>query len=252
MLVAMPMGVVVPVRMVMGMIVAAAAIVAMGMFVVVMGTALVMVVVVALRSVLVGVFPMIVIVAVNFAMAVGAAFRIEGGQHWHHTGAEPLQHVLDDMIVANAQPVAEELGRQMAVAEMPGDANEFGLAGGGDLEKTFGHRLDENQSPIFEFQGISVLHHGRFLEIEKEHGLADAPHDEAAAMAVVSFEGERVGGRSGPSAGGMDSGGSDHGVLVLADGGRDGWASLAKSAAEASAAAIRPRPRSAAEATPAW
>lgn len=254
MLVAVPMGMIVAVRMIMGMIMAAVAILAVGVLVVVMNARLAMLVVMAFRAMLMGilVLPMIMIVAVDFAMTVGAALRVEGGQDWRHGGAEPLQHVLDDVIVADAQTITEELGRQVPVAEMPGDPDKIGRAGGSDLEQPLGHRLHQNQTAILKLESIAILHHGRLLEIEQEHGLADATHDETAAVAIVALESKRICGRAGPSAGGKDAGGGDHGVSALADEGSDGWTSLAKSAAEASAAAIRARPSSAAAATPAW
>jgi len=235
----------------MGMIVATAAVIAM----VVVITSLVMLVVMMLRPVLmtmlVGAMIVVMVMAVRLAVAVGTTLRVESGQHRRHRGAEPLQHVLDDMVVADAQPVAEELGRQVPVAEMPGDANEVGRAGGYDLEQAFRHCLHQDQPAILKLKGVAVLHHGRLLEIEKEHRLADAAHDEAAAVTIVSLEGERIGRRAGPSAGGKDAGGGDHGISALADEESDGRTSLAKSAAEASAAAISTRPSSAATATPA-
>lgn len=254
MLVTVLVRMIVPVRGVVGMIMAATAAFAVDVLVMVMGTGFTMFVMVAFRPVLMDMLvrPMFMIMAERLAMTVGAALGIKGGQHGGHRGAKPLQHVFDDMIVADAQPVAEKLSRQMPVAEMPGDANEVGRTSGTDLKKALGHRLHQDQPTILELESVAVLHDGRFLEVEKEHGLADAPHDEAAAMTIITFEGKRIGRRSGPGAGGMDASSGDHGVLVLADGGRDEWASLAKSAAEASAAAIKARPRNAAEATPAW
>lgn len=255
MLVAVPVRVVVPVIMIVGVIMSAAAGFTMGMLMVMMRSAIAVVMMMALRSVLMGMFmrPMIMmIVPVRLAIAVGAAFRIEGREDRRNRGAKPLQHVLDDVIVANAQPVAEKLRRQMSVAKVPGDANEIGWAGCGNLEKALRNRLDEDQAPIFQFKGIAVLHDGSFLEIEQKNRFADAAHHKTAAMAIIAFKSERIGRRSSPGAGGMDASGSNHGISVLTDGGRDELASLVKSAAEASAAVISARPSSAAAATPAW
>ncbi len=209
MLVAVSMG------MIMRVIVATAAVVVMGvsMLVMMMRTGLAVVVMMALRSMLVGVFmrPMVVmIVPVNVAMAVGAAFGIERRQHGFHGGAQPLQHVLDDMIVADPQPITEKLGRQVPVAEMPGDTDQFGRTGSPDLQKALGNGLHQDQTTIFKLKGIAILHYGGLLEIEEKHRLADAAHDEAAAMTIVAFESERVGRRAGPGSGGKDSCCGDH------------------------------------------
>ena len=220
MLVTVPVRVVVTMGMVVGVIMAAAAIVAMDVvMVVMMGTCLAMVVMMALRSVLVGMLllAMIVLVPVDLAMAVGASFGIEGGEHRRHRGAEPSQHVLDDMVVADAQPVAEELGRQVPVAQMPGNADEIGRAGGSDLQEALGNRLHQDQPAILQLERIAVLHDGGFLEIEQKHRLADATHDEAAAVAIVALQRERVGRRTGPCSGGKDAGCGDHDMWVLTD-----------------------------------
>jgi hypothetical protein len=253
MLVAVPIRMVVAVRVIMGMIMATAAIIAMDVLMMVMDARLAMFVEMTFRPMLMGmlVLPMIVIVAMGLTVAVGTTLRIEGGQHRRHRGAEALQHVLDDVVIAYTQAIAEELGRQMPVAEMPGDTNEIDGIGGCDLKQALGHRLHQDQPPVLEFESIAVLHHRRFLEVEKEYGLADATHDKAAAVAIVALESKRIRGRAGPSAGGKDASGGDHGMSALADEESDGRMSLAKSAAEASAADIKARPSSAAAATPA-
>lgn len=256
MLVTVPVGMVMSVIMIVGVIMSTATGLTMGMFMVMMmRSGIAMVMMMAFWPMFVGMFmrPMIVmVVTLGLAIPVGAAFRIEGREHGCDRGAKPLKHVLDDVIVANAQPIAEELSRQMPVAEMPGDAHEIGWAGSGNLKKPFRNRLDQDQTPILKLESIAVLHHGCFLEIEQEHGLADAAHHETATMTVVALKSKRVGRCSGPGTGGKDASGSNHGMSVLTDGGRDGWASLAKSVAEASAAIISTRPSSAAAATPEW
>lgn len=239
--------------MVVGVIMAAAAIFAMDVVMVVMGACLAVVVMMALWSVFMGmvVFPMIVVVSMDLAVAIGPTFGIEGGEHRRYRCAKPLQHILDDVVVADTQPIAEKLGRQVTVAEMPGNANQFGRAGGGDLQQALGNRLHQDQPAVLEFERVAVLHDGGFLEIEQKHRLADAAHDEAAAVAIVALEGERIGRRAGPCAGGKDAGGGDHDMSVLADGGWDAGASLAKSVAETRVVAIKASPSNAAAIGPA-
>lgn len=80
-------------------------------------TILAMLVMVMFRAVLMImiVVTMPVIMAAHLAMPVRAAFRIEWGEDRRDGSAEARQHVLDDVVVADAQAVAEELGRQMPV-----------------------------------------------------------------------------------------------------------------------------------------
>ena len=254
MLVAVPVGMIVPMIMIVGVVMPTTAGLAVGVFMVVMRSGIAMVVMVAFRPMFVGMLmrPMIVmVVPVRLAIAIGATFRIEGGEERRHGCTEPLQHFLDDVIVTDTQSIAEELSRQMPVAKVPGDAHEIGWAHGSNFQEALGNRLDQDQTPVLKLKGIAVLHHGRLLEIKQEDGLADAPHHKTAAVTVVALESKRIGRRSGPGTSGKNACGSYHGVSVLTDGGRDGWASLAKSAAEASAAVINARPNSAAAGTPA-
>lgn len=254
MLVVVPVSVIVSMGVIVRMIMATATGLAVGVFMVVMSSGIAMVVMVALRPVFVGMLvrPMIVmVVPVRLAIAIGATFRIESSEDRRDRCTEPLQHFLDDVIVTDTQPIAEELSRQMPVAKVPGDAHEIGWAGSSNLQETLGNRLDQDQASVLKLKRVAVLHDGRLLEVEQEHSLTDASHHETATMTVVALESKRIGRRSGPGTGGKDASGSDHGISVLTDGGRDGWASLAKSAAEASAAVISARPSTAAAGTPA-
>ena len=65
--------------------------------------------------------PMVGIVIV---LAVGAAFGIERRAHLADLGAQALQHVDDDVIVADQDAVGVDLRRQVAIAEMPGEPRE--------------------------------------------------------------------------------------------------------------------------------
>ena len=58
----------------------------------------------------------------RFGRGIGAAFRIERRLDLDDAGAETLHHLLDDVIAADAQRLRHDLHRQMAIAEMPGDA----------------------------------------------------------------------------------------------------------------------------------
>ena len=61
---------------------------------------------------------MIVIMAVMVmaAAGIGAAFGGEGGVDLGHGRAQPFEHGVDDMIVAQADGVGVQFGGQMAVA----------------------------------------------------------------------------------------------------------------------------------------
>ena len=143
-------------------------------------------------------------------MPVGAAFRVERRLDMGDRRAEPGQHRLDDVIAADQQPVAGELGRQVAIAEMPGDADQMGGVARTDLGQRFGRRPHRDDAAVLQHQAVAVAKRRRFRQVEQEFETALAGHRQPAAMAVVMVENHRVGGGAGPMAGGQDLRGADH------------------------------------------
>ena len=68
---------------------------------------------------------MIVIVAMAGARSVRAGLGIERCVDLLDMAAETFNHVLDDVVGSDPDPVPEQLHRQMAIAEMPGDPNQM-------------------------------------------------------------------------------------------------------------------------------
>jgi hypothetical protein len=79
-------------------------------------------------------------VPVRVAVAIGPALGIEGRFNEPDLGAEPPNHVEDDVVLADAEPVAQQLGREMPVAEVPSDAHEVRGRRAADLGEPFGCR----------------------------------------------------------------------------------------------------------------
>ena len=72
------------------------------------------------------IMPMRVVMTVAVMMVlVGAVLRIERRFDWRKPRAEPAQHVLDHMIAADAQPVADDLHVDVAVADVPGEPRQL-------------------------------------------------------------------------------------------------------------------------------
>ena len=76
--------------------------------------------------------PLVMIVAVMIAavrmaavLFVGALLRIEWRLDRRQAGAEPAQHVLDHVVAANAQPIADDLHVDVAVADVPGEPRQL-------------------------------------------------------------------------------------------------------------------------------
>src|SRR3954470_22068293 len=71
---------------------------------------------------------------------IGAAFGIERRLDLGHAPAKSLDHGFDDVVAADAQSLCHDLRRQMAVAEMPGDADQMPGIAPADFREWFGRR----------------------------------------------------------------------------------------------------------------
>ena len=115
-----------------------------GMIVAVMG------VIVGVRVGVVAVMSMLGRMRVRrLGLDVGAALRVERRLDRHDARAQSFRHVLDHRIAADAQSLRGQLGRQVPVAEMPGDAHEGERVGGADFGERLGrgHNLDDRGRP---------------------------------------------------------------------------------------------------------
>ena len=134
----------------------------MGMILVVIAVLIVRVLVIDGAMMVVIVIAMIgrsvraVIMAGVTAAGIGSAFGIERRFDLDHFCAQPLHHLLDDMIAADAKSLAGDLRRQMPIAEMPRHTHQMTRIGDANLNQRFrrGHHFD--QSSVFQHQRIAA------------------------------------------------------------------------------------------------
>ena len=83
-------------------------------------------------------------------------------------------------------------GRQMAVAEMPGEAREGGGVAGAHLDQVLvgGAHLDDSRPPPAE--PVAAVQHDRLDEVEQEVEAAVAQHAQPPPIAVVEQQGDGV------------------------------------------------------------
>lgn len=203
-MVIMGVGVIMPVLM-------AAVMMLMGMRMVVM--VMMGVAVVIVRVVSVFVLMVVIVMAVDAAVTIGAAFGMEGGVDGHDIGAELDEHVLDHVITADAQAVAQQFGRQVPVAEVPGEAQQMRPILGCHLDQRLGRRLDRNDAPVLEQQPVTLLQRHGLGQVEQEFGPALRGHGDPAPVPRVEIEHDGVGRRLGPEAGGIDGESADQASL---------------------------------------
>ncbi len=155
-----------------------------------------------------------IVVVIVVAVGVGAAFGIEGRRDGRHRGVEVGDHLLNDGIAANAHTVAEELGRQMAVAEVPGDAEQPSVRPGGDLDQRLGCSIHDNDTAILEHQPIAVPERHGLGEIEQEFQPVGRGHRHAPAVPLVIIQDDAVGRFLRPLPGRVDVGRTDHRLIL--------------------------------------
>ncbi len=133
------------------------------------------------------------------AAGVGAALGIERRLDLDDSGAEALHHRLDHVVAPDPQTLGHDLGRQMPIAEMPGDPNQMQRIGAADFEQRLGRGDHFDQPAVLEHQRIAAAERHRIFEIEQELEPARARHRHPPPVPVVEIEHDGIGRRLVPA-----------------------------------------------------
>lgn len=147
-------------------------------------------------------FSIIVMVVVVMVVptGIGAPLRIERRLDGRRGAAKTLDHLRDHMIGADADAIPEKLCRQVAIAEMPGDANERGSIGGSDLKKRLRRSANADAPPILRNERIAVAQVSRTGQVQQQRFSRHGGEPDAPAMPTVMVEHHLVIGRPAPAA----------------------------------------------------
>lgn len=146
---------------------------------------------------------------------VSAAFRIERSLDGDRAPTQRLHHRLDFRIAANAQALADDLHRQLPMAEMPGDSCDMRQIGAADFGQRFGrgHHLD--QAAIIELQRVAAAQSQLKFEIELKGEPACAGQRSLASAPLLEIKNDGVGRGLGPVVLPQNSAGADHLVFRM-------------------------------------
>ena len=144
------------------------------------------------------------------AAGIGPALRIERRFDLDYARAEPVHHRLDDVVAPDPQAPGHDLGRQMTIAEMPGEANQVLGIGTPDLGQRLRRRDHLHQPAVIEHQRVAAAQRDCAFQIEQEFKPACAGHRHTAPVPVIEIEHDGIGRRFGPAMLGADLGGADH------------------------------------------
>jgi hypothetical protein len=117
----------------------------------------------------------VTVVMIGMVMAVNgrgrhisATLGIEGRLDLSNGGAEPARHVFDYVITPDAQTFLQQFGRQMTIAQMPGDAHQGGCVGAAYFQQFLRRRDDFDNAPVLERQPVARPQHYRFGQVKQE------------------------------------------------------------------------------------
>jgi hypothetical protein len=146
-----------------------------------------------LMPVVMAVVVMAVMIVMLTGVIVAGTLGLERPRHRADTAALAAGEFGEPRIVRDVDRVRAQLRKHVSLPKMPGQADEpYGVLGA-DLEKTFRRRLDLDQPPILEHDGVAVVQGGRFVEIECEFDAAMGRERALAALPGRVVEPRRVG-----------------------------------------------------------
>ena len=99
---------------------------------------------------------------------VGAAFGLERAHDRRRRAALPAHYLSQHGVVLDIERIRCDLGRCMAVAYVPGKAQEPHRVFGPDFEQPLRRGLHLDETPVFELHGVAFVESGRPLQIEQE------------------------------------------------------------------------------------
>ena len=116
------------------------------------------------------------------------------------------------MIAADAQPLADDLHVDVAIADVPGEPRQLVGIGRRDLDQRLRPADDPHDGAVVEHQTVAIAQSGRLRQVEQKLGAALAGQDDTAAMPLMRVERDRIDGAGVvPMAGGLDFARAFHG-----------------------------------------
>ena len=116
---------------------------------------------------------------------ISAAFRPKRTIDARHTAALTTHHLGEHVVVFNVNRICRDLGRRMAIADVPGNAQQPEEIVGTYLEELLRCRFHQHETIIVKTQRIAIVEDGRFIEIEQNGRAAVRRQRDAAAMTGI-------------------------------------------------------------------
>ena len=134
--------------------------------------------------------PAVAVVVMVAVVAIGATLGLERDVYFRELGPEAAEHLLDDMVGANAENLASNFSRQMPVSEVPSQAHKLVGIFVPNFDNMLCSSLNHEPSPIFKLQTISVSHGNGFRKVQENIFACVSSQANAAAVTRIKIESE--------------------------------------------------------------
>jgi hypothetical protein len=136
----------------------------------------------------------IVVMMVRRASAGGVSSRF--GIEWRldqlYMSADAFHHIGDHMVRPDPYAVPEQLDGKVAIAQVPGDADEFAVLVRMDLHQRFRLGLNTNHATIIQQKAVTVPQPHRLWQINQDFGACRRCQNDPAAVAAVEIDQDMV------------------------------------------------------------
>lgn len=119
---------------------------------------------------------------------IGPGLRVEWCVDGIDMAAEPFDHVGDDVVGADADSLAQQLHRQMPVAEMPGDPHQRAFVMRMNFQQRLGPRHHADHAAVRKRETVPVAQTNRLRQVEQQVVAAFRRENDAAAMPAVGVD----------------------------------------------------------------
>lgn len=128
---------------------------------------------------------MLVIVRAMRMAVIGTMDRLERFDHIADRSTQPFQHLPDDMVTQDQDTAGFDLGRQVAITQMPGKFDQVQRIFGPDLEQRFRRGDDLDPLAVFKDKAVAIGKEDSILEIEHDALAIAKPERLAAQVPLV-------------------------------------------------------------------
>jgi hypothetical protein len=136
---------------------------------------------------------MIVVVMMRRAGRVRPGLGIEWRVEGFNVAAETFNHVLNDVIGADADAIAEQLHRQMTVAEMPCDPHEFALVVRMDFQQRLRPGADPDNLTALQREPVAIPQSHRLRKVDQDFLPVLRDQNDPPAMTAIEVDQHLIG-----------------------------------------------------------